>query len=64
MVEAPLHKATVQKLKYNTRGTKLACASSDTTISVLKTPVISKLDVCALNGHNASINSLAFSSSD
>lgn len=53
MAETPLHKSTVQRVTYNLRGTKLASASSDMTINILKTPVITKLEVTTLQGHNA-----------
>ena len=46
-------------------GTKLAAASQDTTISLIKTPVIqNSLDVSSLQGHNGAIASLQFSAND
>ena len=60
-----LHKNSLTKLTYSPSGTKLAAASQDTTISLLRTPVISnQLDVCSLQGHNGTITSLNFSSND
>ena len=35
-----LHKNSIVKLAYSPMGTKLAAASQDTTISLIKTPVI------------------------
>ena len=64
MVEHPLHKSTVTKLVYSNGGTKLACASNDTTISLVKTPVIQKLEVTSMQGHNSYVNSIVFSSCD
>jgi hypothetical protein len=35
----PISKSAITKLKYSPFGTKLACASQDTMISVMKTPM-------------------------
>lgn len=37
--EKPISKASVTKLKYSPLGTKLACASVDNMIGVIKTPL-------------------------
>lgn len=60
-----LHKNSVTKLSYSPSGTKLAAASQDRTISLIKTPIISnQLDVSSLQGHNGAITSINFSSND
>lgn len=53
------------KILYSPNGSKLAAASQDTTISLMRTPIINNtLDVSSLQGHNNSITSLSFSSDD
>mmetsp|Transcript_1773 Transcript_1773/g.2528 ORF Transcript_1773/g.2528 Transcript_1773/m.2528 type:complete len:166 (+) Transcript_1773:1969-2466(+) len=60
-----LHATAVVRLAYSPSGTKLAAASQDTTISLLKTPIIqNQLDVTSLQGHNGAITSISFSSND
>ena len=53
LTEVPLHKSTVTKICYSNQGRKLASASSDMTINILKTPMIAKAEVTSLLGHNA-----------
>ena len=53
------------RIAYSPSGQKLAAASQDTTISLMKTPIIqNKLDVTSLQGHNGTITSISFSSND
>ena len=60
-----LHRNSVMRIAYSASGHKLAAASQDTTISLIKTPIIqNKLDVTSLQGHNGAITSLNFSSND
>lgn len=65
LASTQLHKNSLMRLAYSPSGTKLAAASQDTTISLLKTPVISnQLDITSLQGHNGAITSISFSSND
>ena len=65
LADQPLHKNATVKLCYSPFGTKLACISQDTTISVLKTPMFSnKIELTSLGGHNGPVNSIHFSAND
>ena len=60
-----LHKNAITHLKYSPSGTKLAAASQDKMISVLRTPVFhNKLEISNLGGADGTINSLHWSVSD
>lgn len=59
-----MHKGTVTKVCYGCKGTKLASASQDSTINLIRTPMILKIEVTTLQGHNSHINSINFSSDD
>lgn len=56
---------SLTKLKFSPNGQKLACASQDTMITVIRTPIFqNNLDLATLQGHNGQINSLSWSSND
>lgn len=65
MNKQQLSKNALTKIAYSTLGTKLALASQDTMISVVKTPIFqNNLELTSLQGHNNTINSLSWSASD
>lgn len=58
-------KYPLTKISYSTQGTKVAMASQDYLITVIRTPIFqNNLEMTTLQGHNNSINSLHWSSSD
>ena len=63
--EKQLHKNAIVKVVYGSLGSRLACASQDQMITVIKTPVFNNtLDMTTLSGHNGAINYLHISSND
>ena len=63
--EKPISKASVTKVKFSPLGTKLACASVDNIIGVIKTPLYqNNLEVSTLYGHNGNVTSISWSSND
>lgn len=58
----PLSKSSLTKCSFGPLGSKLALASQDTLITVLRTPIFNnQLEMTTLQGHNSKINSLAWS---
>jgi len=65
LCQTRLNKTAVTRLAYSFSGKYLAAASVDTTISLIRTPLLNnQLEYHSLQGHNGAINSLHFSAND